>query len=61
MTSGPAFADGPSRPLSFEFDTAILLDRSLFDGDHLPLHLSEFSGCLLIPTNQKTPPAKIRS
>jgi hypothetical protein len=34
-------------------DPALLLDRRLFDGNHLAFHLGEFSGRLLVAANQE--------
>jgi hypothetical protein len=28
-------------------------DRSLLDGDHLPLHLGQFGGCLLVAADEE--------
>jgi hypothetical protein len=39
--------------LPLEFDPAVLLDRRLLNGDHMPLHLGKFSGRLFVPANEE--------
>ncbi|WP_456673215.1 hypothetical protein [Bradyrhizobium sp. RDM12] len=42
-------ATGPA----LELDVALLGDRGLLNGDHLPLHLSELGGGLLVATDKE--------
>jgi hypothetical protein len=36
-----------------KLDIALLGDRRLLDGDHLPLHVGKFGGCLLIASYEE--------
>jgi hypothetical protein len=41
------------RPRSLELDSALLLDRRLFDRDHLALHLPKLGGRLLVSADEE--------
>jgi hypothetical protein len=36
-----------------KLNPALFLDRSLFDRDHLPLHLPELGRCLFVATDEE--------
>jgi hypothetical protein len=44
---------GARRSLPLKLDPAVLLDRCLLDSDHLPFHLGQLGGGLLVTADQE--------